>query len=241
MEREIQHRTVDVEGDGTEIRLHVASGGPHTGEGILLLHEKRGVDVHTRHVADRLVEQNYTVFVPDLLSRYGRSRRGAVPTARGIPAGWHVDDLLVVCERIVEAYRFSALGCLGYSFGGELAIRLADRYGGIQALVTYYSRPSEAEWSRVDVPVLAIYAEADDQLDRLGAARGALSSDPSPVLVQRFSGPRAFENPHRPDRYREESAREAWRLTVDWFNHHLRDRQPASTDTGQDTVDQGPG
>lgn len=217
----VGHHMVDIDADGTQIRVHVSSGKRTGDAGIVVIHEKRGVDVHTRHIADRLAEAGYTVFVPDLLSRYGRSRHGSVPTARGIPSEWHVDDVLAVCDRIVDRYRLDVLGCLGYSFGGALAAQLATRCPSVRALVTYYAHPSAPEWERLEVPVLAIYGETDDQLERVGAARDALSHDPSPVMVQRFPGPRAFENPHRPDRYREESAREAWRLTVDWFDRHL--------------------
>lgn len=218
---DVKHRTLDVDLDGTQLRLHVSSRRGPAAAGIILVHEKRGVDVHTQHVADHLAAEGYTVFVPDLLSRYGRSQQGAVPTARGLPRSWHVQDLLAVCDQVCDWYQLREIGCLGYSFGGELATELAIRHDGIRVLVTYYAHPSEPNWRRLDIPVLAIYAETDEQLDRVSAARGALSSDPSPVRVQSFSGPRGFEDPHRPERYREESARAAWELTVDWFREHL--------------------
>lgn len=217
----VEHRTLDVDVDGTQIRLHISAPHRRGTPGILLLHEKRGVDVHTRHVADHLAEQGYTVFVPDLLSRYGRSRQGTVPTARGIPRAWHVDDLVAVGKRIVDWFGYPAMGCLGYSFGGELATQLALEWPVVRVLVTYYAHPSETDWRRLDIPVLCVYAETDDQLDRVGAARDALSDDPSPVMVRSFPGPRGFENPHRPDRYQKEPARAAWELTVDWFRQHL--------------------
>lgn len=220
----LKHRTVDVDVDGTEVRLRISTGGRPHSPGILLIHEKRGVDVHTQHIADHLAAAGYTVFVPDLLSRYGRSRHGAVPTARGIPRSWHVDDLVAVCDRVAGWYDFPAMGCLGYSFGGELATQLAAQYSPLQALVTYYAHPVDRDWRRLQIPVLAIYADTDEQLDRVGEARGALSDDRSPVLVQSFPGPRGFEDPHRPERYREESARAAWQLTVDWFREHLTGR-----------------
>lgn len=219
--RPIVRSSLDVPADGGDLRIHVASPGSPAAPAVLLVHEKRGVDVHTRHIADVLAEHGYSVFVPDLLWRYGGSKPDRAVSARGIPGTWHLDDLAHALGAIRDAFGVREFGVIGYSFGAEMAVRLSE-LSGVRVIVTYFAHPNAEAWSDLTVPVLAVFGGTPDQLDRAHVAEEILRDDPSPVLIRTFAGPRAFENPHRPDRYRETSARQAWVMTLEWLRQHLR-------------------
>lgn len=218
--RTVERTSLDVPADGGDLRVHIAAPGGPGRPFVLLIHEKRGVDVHTRHIADVLAEQGYTVFVPDLLWRYGGSKPTGNVSARGIPYEWHLDDLTHVVATIRGAFDVGEFGIIGYSFGAEMAARLAA-VDGAKVMITYFAHPSPEAWSALALPVLAVFGETPDQLERAHTAEEILHDDPSPVMVRSFAGARGFENPHRPDRYEERSAREAWTMTLEWLRAHL--------------------
>lgn len=222
MHRQSKTHVLDIEGDGTTVRVLTVMPSRPTKRAVLLLHEKRGLDEHTTHVARRLAEEGFIAFCPDLLSRFGTGRSGSVPTARGIPTDWLVEDASAVAERVAEMYSLSSMGCLGFSFGGEVAARLALRTDLVSVLVAYYSHLSRTRWRELTIPTRAIFAGTADQMERVTELRDHGPGDEGPELeVHSLPGRRAFEDPHRPDRYDAQSARQAWGLTVEWFERHL--------------------
>lgn len=214
----------DVDGDGATIRVHTTLPAQPAHRSLLLLHEKRGLDDHTRHVAAKLAARGFTVFCPDLRSRYGTHATPRTPSARGLPVSWIVSDLEAVTRRIVQLHGTRTLGCVGYSFGGELGVRLALQRGEIDAVVAYYSHLSSTLIQSLTVPALAIFADTPEQLDRLSevASVGGEGS----IEVRHFAGQRAFDNPHRPDRYDSTSATGAWSLMLTWLDDHLPEPAP---------------
>lgn len=212
----------DVEGDGATIRVHATVPERPVGRSILVLHEKRGLDDHTKHIAAKLAAGGYTVFCPDLRSRFGHGRSGQVPSTRGLPVSWIVSDLDAVVGWATAHHRTNSLACVGYSFGGELAVRLSLECREVDAVVAHYAHLSSTLLEALNVPTLAIFAGTPQQLDRLHETRTSHEAeDDGRLRVEHFPGKRAFENPHRPDRYESTSARAAWDLMVDWLDDHL--------------------
>lgn len=230
MQSESKIHVLEIRGDGTSIRVLAVMPTRATKQAVLVLHEKRGLDEHTTHVARKLASHGFIAFCPDLRSRYGHTRHGAVPTARGIPSDWLVDDASVVVDKVAEMYSLTGMGALGFSFGGEVAAQLALRNDHLNVLVAYYSHLSRVSWRELAVPTLAIFAGTDDQMERVTELSDRDEGDSRVLEVHSFSSPRAFENPHRPDRYDPQSAKQAWNLTLEWFDQHLSPEPSAEED-----------
>lgn len=219
----VHTRTLTVEADGCEVPVRLMWSKPPAGTMVVVLHEKRGLDDHTLGVAQRLAAEGYPVMLPDLLSRTGGSqgRSSLASGSRGLPTSWLLEDVRASVDAVLDAFHVDAFGVVGYSFGGELAWRLAGSDPRCRALIDYHGRPPvDPSLELDDVATLVLLGDADDH-DKVAPTRQALTSSRA-SHVEVFEGlHRGFEDPSRPDRFDADAAERAWRLTVGWLKGHL--------------------
>lgn len=186
---------------------------------ILFVHENRGIDGYLIEVVHELADHGYRVIMPDLLTSQGGSRRHLAdgsepPSPRERPHAQHVEDLVHAAageERIIV---------IGFCFGGELAWLATSRLPQAVALVVFYGAgPDTATVAGIDVPFLGIYADDDPRVNgTVPDTWAGLEGRSAPAALHRFDGTvHAFHNHHRPERYHERAAHEAWQLTLDWL------------------------
>ena len=122
-----------------------------SGPGLVLLHERFGVDASMRDLADRYAEEGYVVMVPDLSRRIGREVAGDVAPGRGdagsanalavsgfLDADGADDDIAdtLAALRAHPSHR-GKIGALGYGVGGRFACVAAAR-ADVDCAIGYY-------------------------------------------------------------------------------------------------------
>jgi carboxymethylenebutenolidase len=213
--------------------------------GIIVLHEISGRSAGILGAAQRLVDAQYAVAVPDLYSGHPRplciartlvdalfGSRGNTQTRVGAIRDWLVDEL--------GGPNTARIALLGFCMGGGFALIAASEQGRYHAASVNYGSVPKAKSRIVDLcPIVASYGERDllfgppgERLHRflneLKAERN-LSSD-----YKNYSGVgHGFITPPNGPRrlppvpplyvgYDQAASEDAWNRILAFFNQHLR-------------------
>ena len=196
---------------------------------VIVVHENRGLNEHTKDVARRLALAGFHAVAPDFLSPSGgtpasedeaREAIGKLDLGASTAAGAAMLDAL-------RARRGGTgkVGVVGFCWGGayvnRLAVAASDK---LSAGVVYYgTAPDPAEAARVSAPLLIQLAGLDTRVNKSGfpwvtALRGA----GKPVTFQLYDGVNhAFNNDTSAERYDKAAAELAWKRTLAFFRKHL--------------------
>jgi carboxymethylenebutenolidase len=224
---------VEFASNGKTARGYLATGDG-AGPGIVVIQEWWGLVDHIEDVCDRFAAEGFTALAPDLYD--GK----AVPNSEPDEAGQTMmamrmpdaaKELSAAVDYLVAhpSVRGQGVGVIGFCMGGGLALWLASlRPDKVTACVPFYGfffRPeAEPAWGKVTASVEGHYAENDDlatpevvdSIDRNLADTGA------DVRLFRYPGvSHGFFNDTRPEVYDEDSARQAWVRTLEFFRAKL--------------------
>ena len=205
---------------------------------VVVIHENRGLNEHTRDVARRLALQGYDAVAPDFLSLDGgrtpsdedaaRQAIGSLDLARVTAAGTG----LVRTLQGPQAPRRSAsagqrkVGTVGFCWGGAMVHRLALAAGeSLGAAVSFYGpAPEPAEAARLRTPLLVILAGRDERVNRTAGPYVA-AAEAAGKRIRAITYPdvdHAFHNDTSAARYNRAAADQAWQETLTFFGRHLR-------------------
>ena len=200
---------------------------------VIVIHEIFGLTDWIRAVADQVAAEGFIAIAPDLLSGHGRDG-GGTPADRqeaiALVRSLRVED---VTRRLSAVARFGLslpsasgrFGAVGFCWGGSTSFNFAANEEDLDAAVVYYgSSPASNLLSRVNAPVLGLYAGDDARVN---------ATIPDAVRVMRRMG-KEYE-PHRfagagHGFLRQQSGREganlsatreAWPKTITFFRDHL--------------------
>ncbi len=196
---------------------------------ILVCHENRGLNPHTRDVARRFAKEGYVALAIDLLSREGGTAthdRDEVPgLLTGAGADRHVGDFLAGADYLqtLDYVDGERLGMTGYCFGGGITWRVATAMPDLKAAVPFYGpAPDLDQVSNIEAAVLGVYAEQDDRINAgIGALEEALAATDVTYEIKIYPGVNhAFHN-DTGGRYVEEQATQAWQDTLAWFAEYV--------------------
>jgi carboxymethylenebutenolidase len=201
--------------------------------GVLVIHENRGLNDHTRSVAGRFAASGYSALAIDLLSEEGGTGSFSDPAEataalNSVPTERFVADMkagVTELRRRVPGKRTAAVGfCFG---GGMVWLLLASREPRLAAAVPFYGPfPESADLSGSKAAVLAIYGELDTRVNATReAARAALRAARLRHEIVTFPGAdHAFFNDTGP-RYNATAAAEAYRRVLNWFGRFVATRR----------------
>jgi carboxymethylenebutenolidase len=193
--------------------------------GVLVIHEIFGLTDHIRDVTRRVAKAGYVALAVDLASRAGGTAQA--PNLSGAltqgPVSDRVADLdggLAFLESQPD-YN-TALGVVGFCFGGGMTLSYAAAQPKVRAAVAYYG-PTPQPASVMTATKAAILAQygADDA--RVNAGIDALTS----AMAGKTFDKRVYEgaghafNNDTGGGYVEARAVEAWAATLDWFGRYL--------------------
>jgi len=160
--------TVRYPSGGADIETYIARPKTKaTHPGVIVIHDSRGLDEHTRSVAQRLAASGFVAFAPDLLSRAGGTaaqKAGGVSIAiNRIPLTAYVADLtagLAFLQKTgnVDAARISVVA-LGW--GGWRGFMLAARTPTLHRVVVFGGATPMDGIESIQAPVLAHYGQFD--------------------------------------------------------------------------------
>jgi carboxymethylenebutenolidase len=202
---------------------------------VIILHERYGIDRHTRDLTARLAHAGYIGLAPDLFHRFTGDRKavlrgeqrvdlsdeGALADLNGA-----VDYLKSLNE--VDATR---LGVIGVCQTGRQPVLLAAHRSDIAGAVVLYGAIGGKEWlandlrpttieeliAKVNCPVLGVFGEADHiiSIEDVVRFRHALEKAKKNCHIRIYPGaPHGWLNDTMPGRYRKEAAKDAWNLMM---------------------------
>ncbi|PWV99167.1 carboxymethylenebutenolidase [Hoeflea marina] len=195
---------------------------------VLVIHENRGLNEHTRDIARRLALEGFMTLAVDFLSPVGgtpadedKAREmigqldGARTTANAVAAArWMAD----------RPDASGAVGAVGFCWGGGLVNQLAVHDPDLDAGVAYYGRQAEADdAAKIQAALLLHYAGLDERINAgIEAYRSALEAAGKDVTIHVYDGVNhAFNNDTSAARYNKPAADLAWSRTVEFLKAKL--------------------
>ena len=203
--------------------------------GVILLHERYGIDQHTRDLTAKLAQAGFVGFAPDLFHRFTGDRKAVL---RGEQRVDLTDDGAL--EDLNAAVAFlknstyvdgSRLAIIGVCQSGRQALLLPANRNDISGAVVLYGAIGGKEWlandlrptpveeliARVNCPVLGIFGEADHiiSVDDVLRFRNCLEKEKKNYHMRLYrDAPHGWLNDTMPGRYRKEAAKDAWALMM---------------------------
>jgi carboxymethylenebutenolidase len=195
---------------------------------VIVVHENRGLNDHTRDVARRVALANYRAVAIDFLSLAGGTpaNEDAARDAIGkLDLGKTVGDTVAILDELARSSRGGKIGAVGFCWGGAFVNRLAVAAGDkLAAGVVYYGpAPDPLEAPKVQAPLAIHLAGLDERVNRTGFPWvEALRKSGKTVRFYLYEGANhAFNNDTSAERYSKPAADLAWRRTLTFFRRHL--------------------
>lgn len=157
-------------GPSTELRGFFAAAAVPRGA-MLVIHENRGLNDHTRSIASRLAGDGYAALAIDLLSEEGGSEslaQGDVQAALSRASTERlVGDMKAGLDELERRAPGARLGAIGFCFGGGMVWALLDAGDArLAAAIPFYGpAPAAPDFSGNTAAVLGVYAELDDRVN----------------------------------------------------------------------------
>ncbi|HEY7946287.1 MAG TPA: dienelactone hydrolase family protein [Acidimicrobiales bacterium] len=206
---------------------------------VIVVQEAFGVNGHIEDVTRRAAEAGYRAVAPHLFHRtgdpvidYGDYEK-LMPQFAGLSEAGVLNDLDAAIAYLGEGgFPPARVGVVGFCMGGTVAFLAAVRRP-VGAAVTFYGggvtegrfgmAPMVELTPHLQAPWLGLYGD-DDQgipVEQVEALRASLSAAPVDTEIVRYAGAgHGFHCDMRSD-YHPESASDAWRRTLEWFEKHL--------------------
>lgn len=216
---------------GPRGELQGAFASPATPRGaVLVIHENRGLNEHTRTVAGRLATAGYAALALDLLSEEGgtasfpdtMAAMAALGAAGNNPMRF-VEDMRAALDELERRAPGAKLGAIGFCFGGGMMWRLLAADARLAAVSPFYGAlPDDSNFGDSSAAVLAFYGETDMRINASRDAAGAAltAAGLTHELVTEPGAGHAFFN-DTGNNYNPTAAADAWTRLVAFFREHL--------------------
>ncbi len=196
---------------------------------VMVIHENRGLNEHTRDVARRLALAGNRAVAVDFLSLSGGTPadEDAARDAIGkLDLGKTVGDAVAMLGELAKSSRGGKVGAVGFCWGGGFVNRLAVASGEqLDAGVVYYGAgPNPSEAAQVQAPLMIHHAGLDSRIAQtLWPWITALRAAGKTVTYFNYEGVNhAFNNDTSAERYDKAAAELAWERTLRFFRQNLR-------------------
>ena len=192
--------------------------------GLVVAQEIFGVNAHMRAVVDRFAAHGYVAIAPAFFDhveagvelaydaesfRRGRELVGEV----GLDLA--VEDVASAAEAIASAGR---IGCVGYCWGGTVALLAATRLG--LPAVSYYGARNTGFLGEIPrAPLMFHFGEDDASIPAEAIAKHRQAWPQADVHV--YPAGHAFDRTVDPNAYEPASAHLAFERTIAFFDRHL--------------------
>jgi len=220
---------ISYEGDGATMKGYLASPKSAGKKGsVLVIHENRGLNPHTKDVARRIAKAGYIALAADALAPFGgtpaNEDEGRALFAK-IEAPKNLNNFLKGLTYLRSRPQSNGkTACVGFCWGGALANQLAVNDPLLNAAVAYYGRqPEAADVPKIKAAVQLHYGGLDERINAgIPAYEEALKKAGIKYEVFVYEGAQhAFLNDTAPTRYNPEAAKLAWERTLKIFKESL--------------------
>ncbi|KAB2900852.1 MAG: dienelactone hydrolase family protein [Xanthomonadales bacterium] len=194
--------------------------------GIVVVHEIYGMNAWVRSVVERLAQAGYAAIAPVFFDHVERdvalgydeeaTRRGRQLVGE-VGFELAVEDVASAAEAIASAGR---IGCVGYSWGGTIALLAATRLG-MPAVSYYGSRNVQVMDEVAQAPLLFHFGARDSSIPPEAIQRHREAWPQAEIHV--YPGAKhAFDRDGSEEYFHADSSRLARERTAAFFARHLR-------------------
>jgi len=225
----IQNSDVKFPGPGSDLLGYLSrppGNGPYPG--IVIIHENRGLNDHTKDIARRYAQEGFVGLAVDLVSRAGGSKADSSQNS-GALGNAAIADLIADMRayvdylKVLDGVKRGGVGVTGFCFGGGYTFDTAVESPDVKAAVPYYGTCRQIDkLATTQAAVLVMYGELDNRITtQAEAVKASLAKNPRPSGVEIYAGANhAFFN-DTGGNYNETAAKDAWAKTTAWFRQHV--------------------
>ncbi|MBL8594446.1 MAG: dienelactone hydrolase family protein [Devosia sp.] len=203
-----------------------AEGGPFGA--VIVVHENRGLNAHTRDVARRVALEGFVALAPDFLSDLGGTpadEEAARPMFQQLPAAdVAANGVATIAWLKTHEKSNGKVGAMGFCWGGGTVNNIATVAPDLLAAVPYYGgQPDAAAVPNIKARVMAHYGGLDERINAgIPAFEAALKAAGTDYQIFIYEGANhAFNNDTSAARYSEEASDLAWSRTIGLFREVL--------------------
>lgn len=210
---------VKIPTSGQDAVLCVPSGEAR-GPGVVVIQEWWGVNEQIQAVARRWADEGFVAIVPDLYhGKVAQNADEAGAMMKALDFGKAVQEIAAAVGFLRDHPRCTGkVAVTGYCMGGALSFATAVNVRGLAAVVPYYGLPGDLDWSKVDAPVQAHFAQHDDWATVAGAEK--IKAAVPGMQLHVYDAQHAFCNERRPEVYNAGAATQAWTRTLAFIRQH---------------------
>lgn len=199
---------------------------------IIVIHENRGLNEHTRDVARRFAANGYVALAADALSRNGGT--ASFDTPEKVREAFNALDMKLVISDLNSGLDFlnkhknvkkNKLASIGFCWGGARSFLLATEPNKLKAAVVFYgTAPTDEQLANVHCPVFGNYGETDERItSKVPEVAATMKRLKKSYEYKIYDGAgHAFFNDTNPERYNAEAAAEAWKLTLAFLKKNVK-------------------
>lgn len=198
---------------------------------IIVIHENRGLNDHTRDVARRFAANGFVALAIDALSRKGGTAAMDTPAKvseafAAIPIADVMSDLnagLTYLNKHPNVKK-NKLASIGFCWGGARSFLLATEPNQLQAAVVFYgTAPTDEQLAKIHCPVFGVYGETDTRItSKVPEVAASMKKLKKPYESKIYKGAgHAFFNDTNPERYNAEAAKDAWTQTLAFLKKNV--------------------
>jgi carboxymethylenebutenolidase len=202
---------------------------------VIILHERYGIDQHTKDLTARLAQAGFVGFAPDLFHRFTGNRQAVLRGEQRVDLtdDGALEDLNSAVEYLKKLKEVDEgrIGIIGVCQTGRQPVLLAAKRNDIAGAVVLYGAIGGKEWLgnelrptpieelivQINCPVLGVFGEADHiiSIDDVVRFRNALEKAKKNCHIRIYAGaPHGWLNDTMAGRYRKEAAKDAWSLMM---------------------------
>jgi carboxymethylenebutenolidase len=196
---------------------------------VVVIHENRGLNPHTKDIARRLAKAGFMALAPNALSVFGGTPDND-DEARTLIGKLDAQQNL---KNFVKAFDYlgtrteanGKMACMGFCWGGAMANQLAIHTPNLRVSIPFYGRQAAVEdVPRIGAKLQLHYGEFDERVNAgIPAYEAALKAAGKPYELYMYLGAQhAFMNDAAPTRYHEPSAKLAWERVLTILNQEIR-------------------
>jgi carboxymethylenebutenolidase len=220
---------INFKGNGETYEGYVSaasSGGP----GIVVIQEWWGLNDHIKDICDRFATEGFTALAPDL---YKGEIAKAPDEAGKLMMALNIAEAEKILRGAIQSLlshrscTSKTVGVVGFCMGGQLAMyAAATNPDQVSACVNFYGiHPNvKPPFAKMKAALLGLFAETDKSVNAqtVDALRKELTAAGKTFDLHTYKNVgHAFFNDTRPV-YDAESAKDAWRRTLEFFRKHVR-------------------
>lgn len=196
--------------------------------GVIVIHENRGLNPHTKDTARRMAAEGFAALAPDYLSGLGGTPEDADKAREMIgtltPEGIVASSSAALAAVKADPASNGKAGAVGFCWGGGAVNSLAVADSGLSAGVAYYgSQPAATGVPKITAPLLLHYASLDERINAgIAAFEAALKAGNKVYELHMYEGVNhAFNNDTNAARYNKDAAELAWSRTVAFLKKYV--------------------